>query len=85
MSTPTGAYCRTGNPSMTDVTTALAQVQETHAAYVSTRAVNDKARHRRDRAVRRAHQTGASYQEIADVLGVKRSYIYQICRRKDDA
>jgi DNA-directed RNA polymerase specialized sigma24 family protein len=82
MSTPTGAYCRTGNPSMTDVTTVLARVREAHDAYVSTRTTNDKARSRRDQAVLRAHQTGASYQEIADVLGVKRSYIYQICRRE---
>jgi hypothetical protein len=82
MSTPTGAYSRTGNPSMTDVTTVLAQVREAHAAYVSTRAVNDKARTRRDEAIFRAHRTGASYQDIADVLGVKRSYIYQICTRE---
>jgi hypothetical protein len=67
---------------MTDVTTALAQVQEAHDAFLEARAANEKARDQRDQAVRRAHQTGASYQQIADVLKVHRQYIYEICTRE---
>ena len=35
---------------------------------------------RRDRAVRRAQDAGASLQVIADVLDVHRTYVHQIVR-----
>jgi hypothetical protein len=64
------------------VETALARVKETHDALVKARQANERAQHRRDRAIRDAHAAGASYQQIADVLGVHRSYIYQLCLGK---
>jgi len=69
---------------MTDIETALRRVRETHRALDAARRVADRqqreAQQRRDQAIRKAHAAGASYQDIADILNVHRSYIYQICR-----
>ncbi len=64
---------------MTKVETTLARVREADAALVEARRASEEAQRRRDQAVRRAHEAGASYAEIADVLGVHRSYVYQLC------
>src|SRR5262249_649105 len=70
----------TGVARMPDVETALARVREAQDAYVAAHRADQDAQLRRDRAVRRAHKAGASYQDIADILKVHRSYAYQICR-----
>jgi hypothetical protein len=62
------------------VETALAHVQDTHDALLKARKACERAQQGRDRAIRDAHEAGASYQQIADVLGVHRSYVYQITR-----
>ena len=65
---------------MPDVETALARLREAQHAFVAAHRVNRDAQLQRDHAVRRAHKAGASYQDIADILKVHRSYAYQICR-----
>jgi DNA-binding CsgD family transcriptional regulator len=69
---------------MTEIETALARVRDTHQVLDDVRRDASRqerdARRRRDKAVQEAHAAGASYQQIADVLGVQRSYVYQICR-----
>lgn len=67
---------------MTDIDEALARVQETHDAYTAARRADTEAQRRRDQAIRQAHKLGASYAEIADVIGVHRSYIYQLVKGK---
>jgi len=61
-----------------DVDRALETVrsrnEELKDAVRRKRALQDQ----RDRAVRRAHDAGASLQVIADVLGVHRTYVHQI-------
>jgi Homeodomain-like domain len=61
------------------IESAVARVQEAHTKLLKARQAEERAQSRRDRAVRDAHTAGASYQQIADVLGVHRSYVYQIC------
>jgi hypothetical protein len=65
---------------MNRIETALARVQEAGGALAEARRAAEDAQRRRDKAVRRAHDAGASYAYIADVLGVDRSYVYQVCR-----
>ena len=67
---------------MTDIDRALARVRETHDALTKIRQEDARAQRRRDDAIRQAHALGASYQDIANVLGVHRSYIFQICQGK---
>ena len=69
---------------MMDIETALRRVRETHRALEAARRAADRqqrdAQQRRDQAIRQAHAAGASYQDIADILKVHRSYVYQLCR-----
>jgi transposase len=69
---------------MTDLDAALEDVATTDKDLQATRKSAERRlrvlQDRRDKAVKRAHAAGASLQTIADVLGVHRSYVYQITR-----
>jgi Homeodomain-like domain len=69
---------------MADYDAELDEVRATDKDLQATRKSVDKrlsvVQDRRDKAVKRAHAAGASLQTIADVLGVHRSYVYQITR-----
>ena len=69
---------------VSDYDVELKQVRATDKVLSAARESADKritaAQQRRDRAVKRAHDAGASLQTIADVLGVHRSYVHQIVK-----
>jgi hypothetical protein len=69
---------------MTDLDQVLARVKEEDDALTALRdehrRAETEAQRRRDDAVRHAHRAGASYAEIADVIGTHRSRIYQIVK-----
>jgi ABC-type transporter Mla subunit MlaD len=69
---------------VTDLGAALEEVAATDKDLQTTRKSAEKRlrvlQDRRDKAVKRAHAAGASFQTIADVLGVHRSYVHQIAR-----
>lgn len=65
---------------MTDVDRALDQVRRTNGDLHAAIRHKETAQDRLDRAVRRAHEAGASLQVIAEVLGVHRAYVHQIVR-----
>jgi Homeodomain-like domain len=65
---------------MADVGRALDEVRSTNDELHTAIQQKETAKDRRDRAIRRAHEAGASLQVIAEVLGVHRSYVHQIVR-----
>lgn len=69
---------------MTDIDQALTRVKEADDALAALRDDHDRAEkeahQRRDDAIRQAHRAGASYAEIADVIGTHRSFVYQIVK-----
>ena len=67
---------------MPDVDRALNEVRSTNEDLRAARKRTETVQARRDRAVRRAHDAGASLQVIADVLGCNRQYVHQIVRAK---
>ena len=65
---------------MPTVENALADVRATRDALQRAEKTEGQARQRHYRTIRKAHVAGASYQQIANVIGVTRAYIYEICR-----
>ncbi len=67
---------------MTDRDAALQEVRATDKELQDARRSAEKrlthAQDRRDQAVKRAHEAGASYRAIAEVLGVAHNYVYEI-------
>jgi hypothetical protein len=75
MSTPTN-----DRNAMPDVDHALETVPRTKYALQDVLRRKDQLQDRRDTAVRRVHDAGASLQVIADVRGVHRTYVQQIVK-----
>jgi hypothetical protein len=64
---------------MTELDSALAHVKATDRALREARDDQAAALRDRDQAVRRAHKLGASYRQIASLLGVAHNHVYEIC------
>ena len=67
---------------MPKVEVVLAEVRATRDALQRVQRTEAQARQRHYRTIRKAHAAGVSYQQIADVIGVTRAYIYEICREE---
>jgi hypothetical protein len=65
---------------MTDIDRALDEVRRANGDLRAAIQQKNVMQDRRDRAVRRAHDAGASLQVIADVLDVHRTYVHQIVK-----
>jgi hypothetical protein len=66
-------------PEMAELDSALAHVTATDRILRDARADQAAALRDRDQAVRRAHKLGASYRQIAGLLGVHHNHVYEIC------